>query len=95
MYYDLPNNGCNYLSNSSNLTNYYNGVATTYVLTEGQLIRTRTTNYSSIPTGTICLGDSTIPYKSDLIVEWQVWSIILCALIGVLLYKTIGRVLGR
>lgn len=95
MYVDLPDNGCNYFTNNAGFTNYYNGVATTYIISEGKAIRTRQTTYSSLPTGYVCISDNTVPFKPDFIVYAQFMAIILCALIGVLLWKTLGRILGR
>lgn len=95
MYVDLPNTGCNYFTSPTNFTNYYNGISTTYVIVEGLAIKTRTGTYSTLPTGYICIGDNTIPYKPDFIVYSQFMSVILCALIGVLLWKTLGRIIGR
>lgn len=95
MYVDLPDSGCNYFSSPTNFTHYYNGVATSYVIVEGKTIRTRQSSYSTLPTGYICIGDNTIPYRPDFVVYAQFMSIILCALVGGLLWKTLGRILGR
>lgn len=92
---DLPDNGCNYFSSPTNFTNYYNGVASTYVIIEGKAIKTRQTTYSSLPTGYICIGDGVVPYKPEFLAYSQFMSIILCALVGMLLWKTVGRVFGR
>lgn len=95
MYVDLPDNGCNYFTSPTGFTNYFNGVATTYIISEGKAIRTRQTTYSTLPTGYVCIGDNTIPFKPDFVVYAQFISIILCGFIGVLLWRTLGRIFGR
>lgn len=95
MYVELPAYGCNYFNSPTGFTNYYNGVASTYIIVEGKAIRTRTSSYSTLPTGYVCISGDIIPYKPDFLAYAQFMSIILCALIGVLLWKTLGRILGR
>lgn len=92
---ELPSQGCNYFNSSTQFTNYNSGVATTYIINEGVAIPTRRQNYSTLPTGYICHDTGDIHYKPEFLVYSQFMSIILCSLIGVLLWKTIGRVLGR
>lgn len=95
MYVELPTTGCNYFSSPTGFTNYYNGVATTYIIIEGKAVRTRTSSYTSLPAGYICQPANSIPFKPEFLVYSQFMAIILCTLIGVLLWKTLGRILGR
>lgn len=92
---ELPTQGCNYFTSTSQFTNYNNNIATTYVINEGVAIATRRQNYTTIPTGYICISNGDIKYKPEFLVYAQFMSIILCAFIGVLLWKSIGRLLGR
>lgn len=91
----IPNNGCNYFNNNYGFTNYNAGTATTYVIIEGKAIATRRQTYTSIPTGYICINANDIKYKPEYEVSMIFMSIVLCSLIGVLLWKTIGRIIGR
>lgn len=91
----LPANGCNYFSNKDSFTNYYNGTARTFIILEGKAIQTRTSSYTTLPTGYICVDNNDIIFKPDFLVWSQVASIFLCGLISILLWKTLGRILGR
>lgn len=91
----LPTNGCNYFNNATGFTNYYNNVATTYVIIEGKAIRTRTSSYTSLPTGYVCVNNNDIKYKPEFEVSMIFYAILLCSLIAVLLWKTVGRIIGR
>lgn len=92
---ELPEQGCNYFSNSTQFTNYNNNSARTYIINEGVPVLIRTQTYTNVPSGANCLHTGDIVYKPEFIVYSQFMSIILCAFIGVLLWKTIGRLLGR
>lgn len=92
---ELPNSGCNYFTSSSQFTNYNNNSARTYIINEGKPVLIRTSSYNTVPSGANCLHTGDIVYKPDFLVYSQFMSIILCVFIGVLLWKTIGRLLGR
>lgn len=92
---ELPTQGCNYFSNATQFTNYYNNTARTYIINEGKTVLIRSQSYTNIPTGAQCITNGEIKYKPEFPVYGQFMSIILCSLIGVLLWKTIGRLLGR
>lgn len=91
----IPTYGCNYFSNTNSFINYYNGTATTYLIIEGKAIRTRTSTYTGLPTGYVCVNANDVTYKPEFVVYGQFIAIVLCALIGGLLWKTIGRLIGR
>lgn len=91
----IPSTGCNYFNSTNGFTNYYNGTATTYVIIEGKAIRTRTSTYTSMPTGYVCVNANDVTYKPEFLVYSQFIAIILCTLIGGLLWKTLGRIIGR
>lgn len=92
---ELPSEGCNYFSNASQFTNYHNNSARTYIINEGKPVLIRTQTYNTVPSGANCLHTGDIVWNPEFLVYSQFMSIILCALIGVLLWKTIGRLLGR
>lgn len=86
-------------ANSTSGSYYY----ATYQLTEGKFYRTSQMSYQG-GTGLIpyCSSnyeqlypENPIVYKPELQVYFQFFSVILCSLIGVLLWKTLGRLIGR
>lgn len=91
----VPTYGCNYFTNNYSFTNYYNGLARSFVILEGKAIQTRQQSYTNIPTGYLCVDSTNVRFRADFPAYAQVLSIFLCALIGVLLWKTLGRILGR
>lgn len=91
----IPTNGCNYINNNYSFTNYYNSTAKTYIIMEGRAVLQRTSTYTSLPTGYNCLQPNAFKWKSDFPVFAQFMSIILCTLIAGLLWKTLGRIIGR
>lgn len=95
---DLPNTGCNIISSSSSFYNYHSDGRTrdTYIIYENQAIlqNTSTSQYGYTYSGD-CLTTGDLVYKPELQVYFQFFSVILCGLIAVLLWKTIGRLIGR
>lgn len=92
---ELPSQGCNYFTSATQFTNYYNNTSKTYIINEGKIVQIRQQTYTTIPTGAQCLTTGDIVYKPEFLAYGQYMSIILCALIGVLLWKTVGRIIGR
>lgn len=52
---DIPTQGCNVLNNQDTLYNYSGNVRTSFIQVGGRWIKTRTDNYSSIPSGYACI----------------------------------------
>lgn len=51
----IPLEGCNFLSSSTSISNYRNGVRSDYVLYGGKWILTRTSDYDRIPNSYSCV----------------------------------------
>lgn len=94
---ELPS-GCNIINSATSFYNYTNSNRTRslYHVYDGKAIlastSTSTTPYTV--TGT-CLTTGDLIYKPELQVHFVIEAIALCVLIAMLLWKTIGRLIGR
>lgn len=94
---ELPS-GCNIINSSTSFYNYTNSnrTRTLYYIVDGKAF-VSSSNTASTPytyTGT-CLTTGDLVYKPELEVFFTLGAIALCSLIAVLLWKTIGRLIGR
>lgn len=95
---ELPSTGCNIINSSTTFYNYSEDGRTreNYIIYDGKahLQASAYNQYGYTYTGE-CLTTGDLIYKPELQVYFQFFSIILCSLIAVLLWKTIGRLIGR
>lgn len=94
---DLPS-GCNIINSSTSFYNYTNSGRTRslYYIYDGQAILSNSTTATNPYTYTgDCLSTGDLIYKPELQVYFNLGAIALCALIAVLLWKTLGRIIGR
>lgn len=95
---ELPTTGCNIINSSTTFYNYSpdGRTRTYYVIYDGKAIKqSETYNQYGYSYSGDCLNTGDLLYKPELVPIFQWCSIILCALIAVLLWKTIGRLIGR
>lgn len=93
----LPD-GCNIINSDRSFYNYTNSNRTRslYYIYDGKPYLASTTTAASPYTYTgSCLQTGDLVYKPELAVFFALGSIGLCCLIAVLLWKTIGRLIGR
>lgn len=95
---ELPTTGCNIINSSTTFYNYSSDgrTRTSYVIYDGKALKQAETynQYGYSYTGD-CLNTGDLLYKPELVPLFEWCCIILCALIAVLLWKTIGRLIGR
>lgn len=63
----IPTTGCNYLSSSSVIYNYYQNTRRTFVNIGGRWVQTATQSYTSIPTGYSCIDVTTLSSNSNML----------------------------
>lgn len=85
----IPTNGCLYLNSSTTFTHYLNGTATSYVIMNDKAIKTRTSSYSTMPTGYQCVEAQSLTYKPELEVYFPIISFCIILLLTSLIYKMI------
>lgn len=94
----LPSSGCNIINSSSSFYNYSSDGHTrsSYIIYDGEAIKqSEAYNQYGYSYSGDCLITGDLKYKPELVPIFQFCSIILCSLIAVLLWKTIGRLIGR
>lgn len=95
---ELPSTGCNIINSSTTFYNYSEDGRTreNYIIYDGKahLQASSYNQYGYTYTGK-CLTTGDLVYKPELQVYFQFFSVILCSLIAILLWKTIGRLIGR
>lgn len=85
----LPD-GCNVFYGSY-LDNYSAGYRTRYYYTDGQLIPSTRQAYTTYPQGYQCMDS--LFYNPALRLDMVMWAMLLCVLIGCLLYRLFRKLL--